>query len=200
MECELEVAEDRHPGMLDWLLKQAVALEYRDGASRFTSACATLRPSPAASSRSTPGIPSSTSAQTPPKPLAFPDLHSEGFLQALTSVAQLLKLPTDLDPSTLLKSVARRVERAIPPAPTAPSSSSSSPGSTPAPTLLQLASHFPLGFTLEDVELDAVATLLRILHVNDLRQLQTQVDRLIVEMQEYTADPKTDAKLGRVGI
>jgi hypothetical protein len=43
--------------------------------------------------------------------------------------------------------------------------------------------HFPLGFDADDPQLRAAATLLRVLFVNDLRNLQTQVDRLIVEMQ-----------------
>jgi hypothetical protein len=43
--------------------------------------------------------------------------------------------------------------------------------------------QFPLGFEVDDSQLHAAATLLRVLFVNDLRNLQTQVDRLIVEMQ-----------------
>jgi hypothetical protein len=43
--------------------------------------------------------------------------------------------------------------------------------------------HFPLGFECDDAQLKGAATLLRVLFVNDLRNLQTQVDRLIVEMQ-----------------
>ena len=45
----------------------------------------------------------------------------------------------------------------------------------------------------------AAVNVLRALHVNDLRVLQSAVDALLVQMQEYTSDPKTDSKLGRVG-
>jgi len=38
-----------------------------------------------------------------------------------------------------------------------------------------------------------------VMHVNDLRELQSAVDALLVQMQEYTGDPRTDAALGRVG-
>jgi|AntAceMinimDraft_11_1070367.scaffolds.fasta_scaffold829354_1 hypothetical protein len=34
-----------------------------------------------------------------------------------------------------------------------------------------------------DAELEAVSTLLRVLYVNDLRTLQSQIDHFIVEMQ-----------------
>lgn len=49
--------------------------------------------------------------------------------------------------------------------------------------------HFPLGFDADDPQLHAAATLLRVLFVNDLRNLQTQVDRLIVEMQVCDGNP-----------
>lgn len=46
---------------------------------------------------------------------------------------------------------------------------------------------------------EAAVNVLRVLHVNDLRMLQSTVDALLVQMQEYTSDPKTDSRLGRVG-
>ena len=50
-----------------------------------------------------------------------------------------------------------------------------------------------------DETVRAAVAVLRVLHVNDMRELQTAVDALLVGMQEYTGDPKTNAKLGRVG-
>ena len=32
-----------------------------------------------------------------------------------------------------------------------------------------------------------------------MRELQTAVDALLVGMQEYTGDPKTDSAIGKVG-
>eukprot|EP00879_Flechtneria_rotunda_P020712 GHRR01021798.1.p3 GENE.GHRR01021798.1~~GHRR01021798.1.p3 ORF type:complete len:120 (+),score=50.33 GHRR01021798.1:405-764(+) len=58
---------------------------------------------------------------------------------------------------------------------------------------------FPLGFETGDAKLDQLAIVLRILYIKDLRDLQTLIDRLVVEVQEYTANPRTDANLGRVG-
>lgn len=57
-----------------------------------------------------------------------------------------------------------------------------------------------LGFDLNDSVLNQAAKVLRLLHVQNLRQLQTQINELIVAVQNVTANPKTDTKLGKVGI
>lgn len=58
---------------------------------------------------------------------------------------------------------------------------------------------FPLGLSTGQPTLDAAARILRMLYVADLRELQDAVTDLLVAVQEYTADPKTDASLGMVG-
>jgi RLL motif-containing protein 1 len=58
---------------------------------------------------------------------------------------------------------------------------------------------FPLGFELDDQSLARPAALLRARHVAHLRALQSRVDAALVAAQECTADPRTDARLGRVG-
>lgn len=64
------------------------------------------------------------------------------------------------------------------------------------PTLGDLPSGVGLG---SDPVVDDAARVARVLHVNDLRRLQSDVDAMLVSMQEYTADPKTDSKIGRIG-
>ena len=44
------------------------------------------------------------------------------------------------------------------------------------------------------------AKILRLLHIRDLRELQTQINLAIVKVQALIANPKTDTKLGKVGI
>ncbi|DBA73695.1 TPA: hypothetical protein ACH3X2_009675 [Trebouxia sp. C0005] len=58
---------------------------------------------------------------------------------------------------------------------------------------------FPLGFTTGDKKTDVAATILRMLYIKDLRGLQTIIDETLVNVQNYTANPKTDAALGRIG-
>jgi len=56
-----------------------------------------------------------------------------------------------------------------------------------------------LGFETGSLELDNLARVLRLLHINELRSLQTEVNAAIVGVQSLTANPKTNQKLGRVG-
>jgi RLL motif-containing protein 1 len=59
---------------------------------------------------------------------------------------------------------------------------------------------YPLGFSTGNDKLDQAAKVLRLLHLQDLRELQTLINEVIVSVQEFTADPKTDSRLGKVGV
>ena len=58
---------------------------------------------------------------------------------------------------------------------------------------------FPLGFDTGDATLNQVAVVLRMLYLSDFRELQNDLNALIVLGQEYTANPKTNSALGLVG-
>ena len=58
---------------------------------------------------------------------------------------------------------------------------------------------FPLGFRTGHAMLDDAATVLKMLYCAQLRELQNNVNKIIVTAQEFTANPKTDARLGQVG-
>ena len=74
-------------------------------------------------------------------------------------------------------------------------------GGGPRPPLAGLSGDtFPLGFgSLGSAALDDAGRVLRMLHVRELRRLQDGVNAIVVGMQEFTANPKTDSRLGRVG-
>ncbi len=55
------------------------------------------------------------------------------------------------------------------------------------------------GFELPDPCLGEAAKVLRLLHIQELRYLQTNINGLIVAVQNITANPKTDQSLGQVG-
>lgn len=57
----------------------------------------------------------------------------------------------------------------------------------------------PLGFSTNDPLVDRVATIMRLLHVRQLHELQGEINDMIADMQLITADPKTNSKLGKVG-
>lgn len=56
-----------------------------------------------------------------------------------------------------------------------------------------------LGLDTGDVVLNNAARVLRLLHIEELRKLQTAINETIVSIQVITADPKTDERLGQVG-
>lgn len=59
--------------------------------------------------------------------------------------------------------------------------------------------NLPVGLQINDPEVKRAAAVLRLLHGIELQQLQVHINGVINELQQLTADPKTDARLGRVG-
>lgn len=60
-------------------------------------------------------------------------------------------------------------------------------------------SDMPLGFSTGDKAVDTCAKVLRVLQLRRLRDLQDGINDTIGNMQRITANPKTDAKRGKVG-
>jgi len=59
--------------------------------------------------------------------------------------------------------------------------------------------NLPVGVPTTDPDVKRAAAVLRVLHGNELQELQVNINHVINELQQLTADPKTDARLGRVG-
>ena len=53
---------------------------------------------------------------------------------------------------------------------------------------------------ISDSAINEAAKIIRLLHVTELRELQTRINEAIVAVQAITANPKTDQSLGRVGV
>lgn len=66
------------------------------------------------------------------------------------------------------------------------------------PGNLQL-SDFPVGFDTKDEVLNQVSVVLKMLYLSDFRELQNDLNTLIVLGQEYTANPRTNSAMGKVG-
>lgn len=56
-----------------------------------------------------------------------------------------------------------------------------------------------LGFTTGNKNIDAAAIILRVLYVLDVRQSQNQLNEIVTFIQRFTANPKTNPNLGKVG-
>ena len=61
----------------------------------------------------------------------------------------------------------------------------------------QMGNH--LGFSTGNKAVDAAAIILRVLYVLDVRQSQNQLNEIVTYLQRFTANPKTNANLGKVG-
>jgi len=55
------------------------------------------------------------------------------------------------------------------------------------------------GFDTGDKTLNNIGRILRLLHLQNFRSFQTLINQSIVAVQEFTANPKTDQRLGQVG-
>ncbi|KAF8819332.1 hypothetical protein IE077_001169 [Cardiosporidium cionae] len=58
----------------------------------------------------------------------------------------------------------------------------------------------PIGFETPFPEIRKPITALRLLHGNELRRAQFNINKAINELQNITSNPKTDPKLGRIGM
>ena len=58
---------------------------------------------------------------------------------------------------------------------------------------------FPVGFDTKDQILNQVSVVIKMLYLLDFRELQNDLNTLIVLGQEYTANPRTNSAMGKVG-
>ena len=167
--------------MCSWLINIALQYEYGDNQQQY-EALATV-----------------ATAQQPIAP-DNPDL--------LRLCAALRVTPASDAAATLQAVVKAARQRPRPPPMAAPAPKRATSASTadraPVPvsefTPEFTAEAFPLGFEGSGrPAVDDVARVMRMLHVQELRRLQDSVNATIVSLQEFTANPKTDARLGRVG-
>jgi len=60
-------------------------------------------------------------------------------------------------------------------------------------------SNRPIGFDTGDDVMNQVGLVMRLLHIEEMRKLQTEANKIIVQTQTITANPITDTKLGKIG-
>ena len=157
---------------LEWLLGRAVELEWQD-----------FMTNPESSSLCVPTPPQTTQPQ--PALVLDPEIS-----ESVRALAAELGIPATTDIPLLLQVCCRVICQLCP-------ADSAQPGDA------QAVSHaldmLSLGFATGDPSVDRAAKILRLLYVADLRHTQNYVNEAISRMQQYTADPKTDSRLGRVG-
>nr|XP_020447654.1 UPF0568 protein C14orf166 homolog [Monopterus albus] len=173
--CPFGVQEK--PEALDWLLGLAVRYEYGDNVDKYKN-CPPL----AASSKSDRAV----------DPLVNLDSNSPDFKAGVTALANILKIQRHDDYLVMLKAIRILVQERL--SPEAIAKANQNKEGVP----VTLDKH-TLGFDTGDATLNEAAQILRLLHIEELRELQTKINEAIVAVQAIIADPKTDYRLGKVG-
>ncbi|KAL1117954.1 hypothetical protein AAG570_004265, partial [Ranatra chinensis] len=124
-------------------------------------------------------------------PLDNLDFDCEEFKNGVKSLAELLKVSSHPDHLVTLQAVSSVIAQSV----TNDTNNNKFEGGTMFPIM-----EADLGFDLGDYVLNQAARILRLLYIHDLRDLQTSINECIVTVQNITADPKTDTKLGKVGF
>ncbi|KAH8243281.1 hypothetical protein KR032_006228 [Drosophila birchii] len=167
---------------LAWILSHAVRLEFLDDPGQF------------ASINSKTGPPKSNGKQAPEKVQAIFDgkinVQDKAFVDGVRQLANKLNVPHHPNHLLQLEAAARVVHDRLSPA---------AKGRQPI-----VGTPFPFDkgndiISANDTALDLPMRILRLLQIQSLRELQTHINETIVAVQNLTANPKTDTKLGKVG-
>ncbi|KAK7104114.1 hypothetical protein V1264_018883 [Littorina saxatilis] len=183
-ELNCPYADGKKEVVVDWLLGYAVRLEYGDDAETFKSVTrATV------DQAKRPGAPSSN-------PLDNLDFESAELKAGVTSLSMLLQVPPHPDHLEQLKAISLLISNTLSKEALQNASTSGDPTKD--------SEHIPLnktelGFEAGDYILNDAAKIVRLLHLKELRDLQSKINVAIVAVQAVTADPKTDSRLGKVG-
>lgn len=121
------------------------------------------------------------------------DFKGKPFKREVNSLAKLLRVPRHPNQSLTLAACGKLVRERLNPAVLRKPKSKIVRGK-PFPVM----SVAP-GFNLTDTALENAAKCLALLYIQDIRKLQTKINETIVRMQSFTANPKTDTRLGKVG-
>uniref|UniRef100_A0A0N5AME0 RNA transcription, translation and transport factor protein n=1 Tax=Syphacia muris TaxID=451379 RepID=A0A0N5AME0_9BILA len=148
-------------------------------------------------------------AQKADDPISALDFHSEEFRDGIEELRKLLGITTHPDPDVVLKAACKFImnnlnEKTI----TAANNRAASDDPLSNTYLMfdfqpptVLLNKLDLGMkSSKNAAVDAAVRALRLIHLQNLRELQTEINEVVVAVQEITADPKTDKRLGKVGF
>ncbi|XP_046351277.2 RNA transcription, translation and transport factor protein-like [Haliotis rufescens] len=169
--------------VMDWLLGFAVRLEYGDDGEKYRN----VTPESVQMSRT--GVAGSSS-----NPLDSLNFDDPDFKAGVASLALMMQVPPHRDHLEQLKAICILVKERL-----SKTSVESLTSANNSKNELIPLDKTELGFEAGDYIMTEAAKILRLMHIKDLRDLQTQINSAIVAVQAITANPKTDSRLGKVG-
>lgn len=191
LECPYAVETHPLSAVVDWLLGVAVRYEFNE----IVESNPDMRHGVGGQAASPPppsGLPRQLS-QSGDSALDI-DATDPTFISGTEALAKILQITSHPDPRVLLQAIRIVVQEKL-----SESALSESANSTVKTDKKYTITAKECGFDLGDPVLDEAAKVLRLLHIQELRDLQTHINELIVAVQAITADPKTDQSLGKVG-
>jgi len=169
--------------ILDWLVGFAVRLEFADNVDNYRKFDPTFLKQ----------IKSEQPRMVSKNPLDNLDFSAPEFKAGVEKLADFLKITKHPDPLLTLQGICRFVSTRLNP------KSIQNPDSVLPEGQPYNFREQSFGFETGDAALNDAAKILRLLYINDLRELQTKINEAIVSVQTVTANPKTDTRLGKVG-
>lgn len=184
---ELDCPVDRNlrPTVVDWLLSHAVRLEYSENNESYNSAIA-------AKVNSQNSDQDAAASGEPDEGLLNLTVDNPDLKAGVMSLAKLLNLPEHEDHFVLLQAIRSVIESKL------SLTAIKEMGQKKKGDVLPL-DNTNLGFDTGDSAVNEASKIMRLLHISELRDLQTKINEAIVAVQAITANPKTDQSLGRVG-
>ncbi|MGH0178136.1 UNVERIFIED_CONTAM: hypothetical protein FKN15_076932 [Acipenser sinensis] len=151
---------------VDWLLSLAVRFEYGDNADKYKN----CQPHAAVDN-----------TQTQSDPLIHLDINNPDFKAGVLALANLLQIQRHDDYLVMLKAIRILVQERL------TQEAIAKAGRSKEGLPVALEKHL-LGFDTGDATLNEAAAILRLLHIEELRDLQTRINEAIVAVQhgEYT--------------
>eukprot|EP00042_Codosiga_hollandica_P024253 m.101168 g.101168 ORF g.101168 m.101168 type:complete len:240 (-) comp51482_c0_seq1:798-1517(-) len=157
--------------LTDWLLTFALTLEFSDNPAQYNEA------------------PASTTTATQDL-----DLESADVAAAIKELATILLIPHHIGLQNMVEAITRRIHEKFSPAAIENFEKSRSEKAQQVSL-----DSIPVGFPVADPVVAKATKILRLLHIAELRDLQTHVNEAIVSTQLLTCNLKVDARLGKVG-
>lgn len=169
---------------LEWLVDCAIRLEYEDDIKKYQNAKSSKAK---AKEAVVPDVKSTN-------PLDKLDFSSNEFKNGVNEMARLLRIPQHPNHLVTLDACNKLIRKRL----------NESALKNPSSVIVK-GKPFPfmetnVGFDTGDKVLNDAGKILTLLYIQDLRDLQTKINEAIVSVQNVTANPKTDTKLGKVGI
>ena len=191
LECPFSVTSSSL-SCIEWLLELAIKCEFDDKAEENPSLkCGLIGTAgPMAAAKLT--------ANDGPSALDI-DVKNQDFRGGLAALAKLLGITTHPDPIVVLEATRLLIEERLSSDALKKAKDTPDKKSDKGEMKTMKVTAKECGFDSGDPALDEAAKVLRLLHLSELRDLQTKINELIVSLQQITADPKTDQRLGKVG-